>query len=224
MTIMLVEDDRDLAQTIIDYLELESIPCDYADNGVSALGLIQQNTYQVVVLDINLPRMDGFSVCEKLRAAGNDTPVIMLTAKDQLEDKLTGFKAGADDYLVKPFAMDELVARIRALSGRMSRQIRKLTVSDLSLDLDQNVVTRGNVSINLSPTGFKLLEALMRSSPKAVSKEELITSVWGDEGSDSNSLKVHIHKLRKDVDCGNNPPLIHTVKAFGYVLRADNAD
>ena len=98
MTIMLVEDDRDLAHTIIDYLELEHIHCDYADNGVSALELIRKNDYQVIVLDINLPRMNGFSVCGQLRAAGNDTPVIMLTAKDQLEDKLTGFKAGADDY------------------------------------------------------------------------------------------------------------------------------
>ena len=125
-TLLLVEDDFDLAGNIVDYLALEDFDCDHASNGVAALNFLDENEYAVVILDINLPRLDGLSVCEKLREKGNDTPVIMLTARDQLDDKLAGFAKGADDYLVKPFAMAELVARLQALSLRRSGQVKQL--------------------------------------------------------------------------------------------------
>lgn len=125
-TLLLVEDDMDLAGNILDYLALDNFVCDHASNGVAALNLIQTNTYAVVILDINLPRQSGLSVCQTLRQRGDVTPVIMLTARDQLDDKLTGFAAGADDYLVKPFAMAELSARLQALAGRRSNQAQKL--------------------------------------------------------------------------------------------------
>lgn len=224
MNVLLVEDDRNLASAVIDYLELDNIACDYADDGVRALEMLTDQDYRVIILDINLPRKDGFSVCESLRANGNQTPVIMLTAKDRLEDKLTGFRAGTDDYLVKPFAMDELVARVMALSERISRQVKKLSVADLELNLDQNMATRNGQLLKLSPIGIKLLIQMMRASPKPVSREQLIEQVWGDEGADFNTLKVHIHKLRRDIDPDRTSPLIHTVKSIGYALRADYAN
>ena len=224
MLVMLVEDGRNLADAIIEYLELDDIECDYADNGSSALELLEKSQHQVLVLDINLPRMDGLAVCENLRQNGNDIPIIMLTAKDQLQDKLTGFKAGADDYLVKPFAMDELVARIHALSSRVSRRVRKLMVADLTLDIDKKMATRNNRVLKLSPTGLKLLELLMSNSPRPVSRERLINSIWGTDNSDNNTLKVHIHKLRKDIDPKQNSPLIHTIQSEGYALRSPYAD
>lgn len=223
MLVLLVEDDKRMATTVAEFLDLEGIEVDFARDGVQAWELSQQNQYQVVILDINLPRLDGFSVCQRIRASGDDTPIIMLTAKDRLQDKLQGFEAGADDYLVKPFALDELVARIKALSGRLSRQVRKLTVADLEFNLDENRVSRQGRSLSLPPVSLKLLEVLMRASPKAVAKQQLIESVWGDEVEGSN-LKVHIHKLRKAVDSQGLPPLIHTAKALGYVIREPNAD
>ena len=223
MLVLLVEDDKRMATTVAEFLDLEGIDVDFARDGVQAWELSQQNQYQVVILDINLPRLDGFSVCQRIRASGDDTPIIMLTAKDRLQDKLQGFEAGADDYLVKPFALDELVARIKALSGRLSRQVRKLTVADLEFNLDENRVSRQGRSLSLPPVSLKLLEVLMRASPKAVAKQQLIESVWGDEVEGSN-LKVHIHKLRKVVDSQGLPPLIHTAKALGYVIREPNAD
>ncbi|WKD50179.1 response regulator transcription factor [Microbulbifer spongiae] len=219
MTVIVVEDDRALASTIIDYLEIENIVCDYASDGVNALDLIRANSYQVIVLDINLPRIDGLHVCKQLRASGNTTPIIMLTAKDKLDDKLNGFRAGTDDYLVKPFAMDELVARIRALSGRVSGQTTKISVGDLTLDLDQNIASRGERVLKLSPTAFKLLEILMRASPRVVSKQVLIHSVWGDNDTEVNNLKVHIHHIRKQVDQPEQAPLVHTIKPSGYVVK-----
>ncbi|PSW20775.1 DNA-binding response regulator [Photobacterium sanctipauli] len=224
MTILLVEDDRALARSIMEYLELEELTCDYADNGVGAIELTKSQHYQVIVLDINLPRLDGFSVCEQLRKSGNDTPIIMLTAKDRLEDKLTGFNAGTDDYLVKPFAMKELVARIKALSGRRSNQVKKLSVGELELDLSSKQAKRGETTIELSPTGFKILELLMRASPDAVSKETIVQEIWGDQALDSNNLKVHIHKLRKDIDSACEPAFIVTIKSVGYAIREPHAD
>ena len=222
MVILLVEDDRNLADAIIEYLDLEDIECDYANNGVLALELLETNRYDVLILDINLPRMDGLEVCKNIREFGNDVPTIMLTAKDLLDDKLAGFWVGADDYLVKPFAMDELVARVRALSTRISRQVKKLIVGDLVLNLDLGVASRGGTELKLPPINLKLLERLMRASPKPVSSECLIDSVWGYEGADRNTLKVHIHKLRQELSPNHSAPLIHTVKLVGYALRCDH--
>ncbi|PCK29899.1 response regulator transcription factor [Pseudoalteromonas piscicida] len=194
---ILVEDDRALAGNIIDYLELENITCDHASDGVFALNLLQHNEYDVVILDINLPRLNGLKVCETLRQAGVTTSIIMLTAQGQLEDKLAGFAAGSDDYLVKPFAMAELVARVQALSTRKSGQVRQLKQYNLTLHLDTKIVTIKDVSLKLAPTAFSILEALMRAYPSPISRTALLGKIWGDEQPDSNSLKVHIHHIRK---------------------------
>jgi len=220
--VLLVEDDLDLATTVIEYLDLESIDCDYAANGQAGLQLALENSYQVILLDINMPRMSGLNVCEALRKNGIDTPVLMLTARDTIEDKLAGFEAGTDDYLVKPFAMEELVARINALSQRRSGRSKKLTVADLQLDLSQKTVTRGKQNIELSPTSWAILETLMREAPKVVSRKELEQAVWQGDPPDSNALKVHLHRLRQKIDKPFPTPLIQTVPNHGFAIRIEN--
>jgi DNA-binding response OmpR family regulator len=218
---LLVEDDIDLAATVSSYLELEGIECDHAYNGPSGLELALKNHYDVILLDLMLPRMDGLSVCTKIREAGTDTPVLMLTARDTLEDKLEGFNVGTDDYLVKPFALEELVVRIHALKNRRSGAVHRLQVADLILNLTTHSASRNGVELKLSPTGWKLLETLARSTPKAVSRHDLERAVWQDDPPDSNSLKVHLFKLRKKVDEPFDRALVHTVSGFGFVLRDD---
>lgn len=217
--VLLVEDDIDLAATVSTYLELEGVNCDHAYNGPAGLELALHNSYDVILLDLMLPRMDGLSVCAKLREAGTDTPVLMLTARDTLDDKLEGFKVGTDDYLVKPFALEELVVRIQALKNRRSGAVHRLQVADLVLDLTAHIASRSGVELKLSPTGWKLLEVLSRSAPKAVSRQDLERAIWQDDPPDSNSLKVHLFKLRKKVDDPFDLQLIHTVTGFGFVLK-----
>jgi len=219
LTTLLIEDDLDLAQTVIDYLELESIACDHASNGLAGLQLLAEQEFDVLLLDLNLPRMDGLTVCEKLRQQGRDIPVLMLTARDQITDKLAGFSAGTDDYLVKPFELDELVVRIQALSRRRSGQVQLLRCGDLEMNLDTRVASRGGQRLKLSPTSWRLLEALLRASPAVVSKQKLEQAVWGDETPDSDSLKVHLFHLRKAVDGDADNKLIHTISGHGFVLR-----
>lgn len=226
--ILLVEDDVDLATTIIDYLELENLTCEHAANGIAGLQFIEQpgqTPFDVIILDMNMPRMDGLTVCKKLRAQGNKTPIIMLTARDTLADKLMGFEVGADDYLVKPFEMLELVARIRALSKRQSGQTDKFSIADFSANFAAKKATRNGHILHLSPTGWKLLELLMRKSPEVVSREQMSQAIWGEDAPDSNSLKVHLFKLRQQID-GNTEvnienstksshKLIHTIAGLG---------
>ena len=219
MNVLLVEDDFDLAETVIDYLSLESISCDYASNGMAGLQLLEQNSYDVVLLDLNLPRLDGLSLCERVRLGGDDTPVLMLTARDQLDDKLAGFEAGTDDYLVKPFELEELVVRIHALAKRRSGQVKLLRCGDLVMNLKERYVTRAGRPIKLSPIGWQLLETLLRASPESVSKQSLVASVWGEDPPDSNSLKVHIHNLRKAIDGAFSAPMLHTVTSHGFALK-----
>ncbi|WP_394242899.1 response regulator transcription factor [Vibrio astriarenae] len=222
LQLLLVEDDRDLATAVIDYFELESITCDHAANGVAGLNLIKQNQYDVVILDLNLPKMDGLEVCSHLRELGIDVPVLMLTARDTLDDKLEGFSSGADDYLVKPFALEELQARALVLSRRRSGQVSKVQVEDLTLDVKAQTATRGGEALKLSPTGIKLLTVLMRNSPDVISREKLMQAVWGDEQPDSNSLKVHMFNLRKSVDGESSVKLIHTITGQGFALRLES--
>lgn len=219
-TVLLVEDDLDLAATLIDYLVLDDIHCDHASNGVAGLNLIETNRYDVLLLDLNLPRMDGITLCQKVRQLGLDTPVLMLTARDQLDDKLEGFQAGTDDYLVKPFEMQELVVRVQALSKRRSGLVRRLRCADLEMNLTTHSLTRSGQAIALSPTGWTLLETLLQASPEVVSRDDLCRVVWGDEWPDSNSLKVHMFKLRKAVDEPFEIPLIQTVPGQGFVIRS----
>ena len=216
-TLLLVEDDMDLAGNILDYLALDNFVCDHATNGVAALNLIGDNAYAVIILDINLPRQDGLSVCQTLRQRGDTTPVIMLTARDQLDDKLTGFAAGADDYLVKPFAMAELSARLQALAGRRSNQAQKLEYAGLVFHRQSRQASYQQHALKLSPTAAILLEALLEQAPEPVSRTALIHAVWGDNAPDSNSLKVHIHALRKALS-GTTPLGVEAVSRVGFRL------
>lgn len=219
LNVLLVEDDLDLAQTVVQYLELEKINCDHASNGVSGLQLIRQYHYDAVLLDLNLPKLDGISVCQQLRKDGNDTPILMLTARDQLDDKLNGFKAGTDDYLVKPFELQELVVRIQALSRRRSGQVKLLSCGDLQMNLTEHSVSRAGQPIKLSPIGWRLLETLLRASPSVVSRQLLEEALWGDETPDSAPLKVHLFHLRKAIDAPFQHALLHTIAGHGFVLK-----
>ncbi len=219
MLLLVVEDVIDLAAGIIDFLEIEGIRSDHADNGESALRLIRQNLYDVIILDINLPKMSGLEVCEAMRTEGNETPVIMLTAMDTLKDKINGFTKGADDYLIKPFDMEELIVRCKVLAKRRSGQVTQMSVGSLIYKFSCNEVFREGKKLSLSPTGLKLLEVLIRASPSVVSRDKLISDVWGDEAPDSNSLKVHMFNLRKHVDADFNSKLLHTIPGKGFVLR-----
>lgn len=218
--ILLVEDNWDLAETIVQYLELEGMMCDHTASGEAGLNLAVENDYDVLLLDIMLSRMSGFDLCTELRKNGKDTPILMLTARDTLDDKLMGFKSGTDDYLVKPFDMPELIARIKALAKRRSGQATVLKILDLTLYLEKRQAFRGDRELILTPTGWKLLEILVRSSPAVVSRQKLLQTLWGDEIPESNSLKVHLHKLRRQVDAANEPSILHTISGHGYAIKA----
>jgi DNA-binding response OmpR family regulator len=217
--LLLVEDNLDLANTVIEYLEISGIVCDHASNGQTGLNLALSQHYDVILLDIMLPRLDGQQLCKQLREQGKQTPILMLTSLDALPDKLASFAMGADDYLVKPFELAELVARIRALSLRRSGQASRLQVADLTMDLSTRKVSRAGQELHLSPTCWTLLECLMRASPEPVGRERLEATVWGDEPPDSNTLKVHMHRLRKAVDKDFSQALIHTISGVGVQLR-----
>ena len=220
--VLLVEDDLDLATSVIEYLELEEMDCDFAANGQAGLELALANPPQVILLDINMPQMNGLEVCAALRQQGCDIPVLMLTARDTLDDKIHGFDAGTDDYLVKPFAMAELVIRIRALARRRSAQSRRLRLGDLELNLSEMSACRAGVLLQLSPIGWRIVETLMRRSPEVVSKRELELAVWQGEPPDSNALKVHLFRVRQKVDKPFEYPLIHTVPNYGFAMRDDH--
>jgi DNA-binding response OmpR family regulator len=219
LDILLVEDDYDLAATVVQYLELEAIRCDHASNGVQGLKLLQGHDYDALLLDLNLPKLDGLTLCRQLRDSGYDLPVLMLTARDQLQDKLDGFRAGTDDFLTKPFELDELVVRTRALARRRSGQTRILRYGELEMDLYKHEVSRAGRALKLSPTGWKLLEALLREAPAAVARQRLEAIVWGESLPDSNVLKVHIHHVRKAIDSGFPFSMLETVPSYGFALR-----
>ena len=220
---LLVEDNVSLAQTVIAYFDLEGIECDYASTGSQGLDLALSNDYQAILLDINLPRMNGLQVCEVLRNRGVDVPVLMLTARDSLADKLAGFDAGTDDYLVKPFELSELTARVKALAKRRSLLTQQLEVGPLFMDLSLKTACRHGQILSLTPTCWTLLEILMRESPNVVSREKLQNAIWkGSDLPDSNVLKVHLYKLRQQVDKPFSIKLIHTVVAHGFAIRVPN--
>ena len=220
---LLVEDNVSLAQTVIAYFDLEGIDCDYASTGSQGLDLALSNDYQAILLDINLPRMNGLEVCEVLRNRGVDVPVLMLTARDSLADKLAGFDAGTDDYLVKPFELSELTARVKALAKRRSLLAQQLEVGPLLMDLSLKTACRHGQILSLTPTCWTLLEILMRESPNVVSREKLQNAIWkGSDLPNSNVLKVHLYKLRQQVDKPFSTKLIHTVAAHGFAIRVPN--
>lgn len=220
INVLLVEDDLDLAATVMDYFELEAISCDHAANGIHGVQLIEQHSYDVLLLDLNLPKLDGLSICEKVRASGNDTPILMLTARDTIKDKVAGFSVGTDDYLVKPFELEELLIRTMALSKRKSGQVKTLAAGGISFDLTNASAWYQEQEIKLTPTTSKLLEKLMRHFPQPVAREALIQFVWGEQVPDSNSLKVHIHHLRKQLAKVEAELVIENQQGKGFVLKA----
>jgi DNA-binding response OmpR family regulator len=225
MRILVVEDNRDILTNILDYLTLKGYSVDCAQDGLSGLHLAATEHYDLIVLDIMLPGMDGYQLCQRLREdARSDTPIIMLTARDALDDRLKGLNAGADDYLLKPFALSELVARIEAILRRsQGSRKRRLQIGDLSYDLDTLQVRRGGQSLKLNPLGMKLLAVLMQRSPAVVRREALEEALWGDDCPDSDSLRSHIHQLRQVVDKPFDKPLLHTIHGVGYRL-AESGD
>jgi len=224
IAVLLVEDDFDLAEAVIGSLEIEGIVCDHAANGREGLRLALQNVYDALLVDVAMPRMDGLALCEALRKDGVSAPVLMLTARDALSDKIAGFTAGADDYLTKPFEMEELLARIRALSKRLSRQARKLEAGGLLMNLDTREAFREGEALHLSPTEWKLLETLLTHSPRVLARSRLEQAVWGDDLPGQSNLKVYLNRLRKKVDAPPWRPLIHTLPGVGVALRADDED
>lgn len=220
---LLIEDDKDLAPLIKEYLELEGITCDIAKTGVAGLQCAKSKnnlSYDCIILDLNLPTIDGLSVCKNLRTNHIYTPIIMLTARDKLNDKLAGFSAGADDYLCKPFEMEELIARIKALTARILYN-DELRCDDLIVNISTKTVLRGIKNINLTQIEFNILVYLLINSPKIVSKQKIIDKIWGDEPPESDSLKVHVHNLRKSIDGESRIKLIHTIPGHGYGVYAE---
>jgi DNA-binding response OmpR family regulator len=222
--ILVIEDHRDIAESILDFLEQRGFSVDYARDGITGLHLAVSNRYDAIVLDVMLPGLDGISLCRKLREqARRDTPVLMLTARDTLDDKIAGLDAGADDYLVKPFEVRELEARVRALlrrqRGALAREV--YTVGDLVLDTSTLQVTRAGRSLTLTPIGLKMLTVLMRASPGVVSRQQLEREVWGDLLPDSDTLRSHLYNLRKVIDKPFDRPLLHTLASTGYRVSDD---
>ncbi|GBD12491.1 Response regulator MprA [bacterium HR24] len=221
MRVLVVEDERRLAQVVRRVLEEEGHNVDLAYDGEEAISLAMDGSYDVIVLDVLLPKVDGVEVCRSLRRARVDIPVLMLTALDSIEDRVRGLDAGADDYLPKPFAFQELLARIRALGRRRvdPREPDRLQVGDLVLDLRRRRAERGGRAIELSPREFALLEFLMRNAGRVLSRSQILDHVWGyDFAPDSNLVDVYIAYLRRKVDKGHPRPLIRTVRGYGYMV------
>ena len=223
MRILLIEDQRDIAANIWDFLEHRGFVMDHAGDGASGLRMALDGNYDVIVLDLGLPKLDGLDLCRTLREAHRDTPVLMLTARDTLDDKLAGFAEGADDYVVKPFAMKEVEARIRALYRRGKQQGETLRLADLTLDPVNRVVERAGQRLPLTHAGFTLLEALLRRTPNLVRHAELANALWGENGGDIATLHTHLSVLRAVLDRPFATHLLHTVHGFGYRL-ADMPD
>jgi DNA-binding response OmpR family regulator len=222
MHLLLIEDNPDLVENLSDFFEAHGHTVDIAYNGLSGLRFAQEKTYDVIVLDLMLPGMDGLEVCARLRKEGRDTPILMLTARDTLNDKLEGFGSGADDYLVKPFALLELEVRLGALMrrGRGANPRQLLRVADLSFDPDRLRVERAGRRIELPPIPMRILALLIRRSPGVVRREELEREIWGEDPPDSDALRAHMHALRSAVDRGAKVALVHTVRSIGYQLAA----
>ena len=217
--VLIIEDHKDIAEMLYDYFERRDYELDYASDGRMGFNLASQNDYDIILLDLMLPQMDGLEVCKKLREESKVyTPIMMLTARDTLQDKITGLEIGADDYLVKPFEILELEARIKALMRRKGQiaQQEVLTVGDLELDTGTLEVKRSEHQIYLSPIGLKILTILMKESPKVVSRNQLEHEIWGDILPDSDTLRSHMYNLRKQIDKPFDQPLLQTIQSRGY--------
>ena len=227
MRILIVEDHPDILANLYGFLEPKGHVLDAARNGYAALALASENDYDVIVLDIGLPGLNGLELCQKLRGELSlATPVLMLTARDSLSDKVAGFDSGADDYLVKPFSLVELDVRLKALVRRSegrSAASNKLRFGELVFDPDIQQASRENQPVNLTRTGYILLHALLKAAPRIVSRATLEQAVWGEDRPDSDALRTHIHALRQALDKPFAYPMLLTVPGSGYRLALPDA-
>lgn len=225
MRILLVEDERNVAAFIKKGLEEEFYSVDVAEDGSEGLLMGTSSDYDLIILDVMLPGMNGIEICKKIRERDRRVPILMLTAVDSVESKVQGLESGADDYLTKPFAFSELLARIKALLRRAPDIVNELTIDNLRIDLLSRRVFRGGREITLTPKEFSLLEYLLRNNGRVLSRTQIIENVWGynfDPGS--NVVDVHIKFLREKIDSDTEKKLIHTIRGAGYILKAGDAD
>jgi DNA-binding response OmpR family regulator len=221
MRLLVVEDEQRMAALLEQGLEEEGHQVYVTRDGEQGLAAAQSSTFDVIVLDVMLPRMDGLTVARRLREAGNQTPILMLTARDKMTDVVKGLDIGADDYLTKPFSFDVLVARLRAVSrrGPIPRSVQ-LQFVDLCLDTATRRVTRHGHPVNLTRKEHSLLELLLRNAGRTVTRDTILESVWGsDSDVEENTLEAFVRLLRTKIDAGFEPKLIHTVRGIGYSLR-----
>jgi two-component system copper resistance phosphate regulon response regulator CusR len=226
MRILLVEDDPRIARFVSQALREQAYAVDVTDDGEDALYKAAVNDYDAVVLDVMIPGRDGFEVCRELRASGSNAPIIMLTARDAVRDRVAGLDSGADDYLTKPFEVAELLARLRALLRRGHVVLNELIIAaDLCIDTRAHAVTRGGRKIELTAKEYALLEYLARERGRVLTRAEIAEHVW-DENFDpfSNLIDVNINRLRRKIDDGFAAPLIHTRRGEGYMLAAPDED
>ena len=218
MRLLIVEDNPDIVANLYEFLEPRGFVLDHARTGHEGLQLARNGRFDAIVLDVMLPGMEGTALCRRLRKQLRQaTPVLMLTARDSLDDKLLGFASGADDYLVKPFLMAELEARIRALVRRSQGAMESvLTAGDLSFDVATYEVRRGGRQITLTPTGYKLLACLLQAAPRVVTRQELERAVWGEDPPDSDALRTHLHALRQAIDKPFDRLVIKDIPGVGY--------
>ncbi len=220
MRVLAVDDDMDIVSTLMDHLDINNIQADCAYSGRQALALFDDNEYDVIILDVMMPNGDGYSTCKALRRLGCTSPVLFLTARDTLDDKLAGFESGADDYLVKPFHMSELICRVKALAKRVSKQkISLLECGDLQIDIEQKWARRGGAELKLSPVHFKIIQTLMLQFPKLVTREQLTAELWGDNPPETDSLRSLMYQLRQILNKPFTRPILETVRGQGFRLK-----
>jgi DNA-binding response OmpR family regulator len=221
MAILIIEDEKKLVEVLKKALKIERYSVEVAYDGEEGLKKALKNNYSLIILDIMLPKKDGFTVCKELREHHIHTPIIMLTARGTVEDRVVGLDAGADDYLIKPFGLNELFARIRAVLRRRKNTDTDITkVADLEMDKKKHEVTRAGKKIPLTPKEYKLLDALMTNPGEAIKRRTLIDHAWGPDFKETNNeLNVHIRYLRTKVDSNKHKPLIHTIRGVGFVLK-----
>ncbi len=222
--VLVVEDDPDVRAALTRALSFEGYDVAVAEDGGRGLEAVRLDPPDVIVLDVMMPFVDGLETCRRLRARGDDTPILMLTALGDVSDRVDGLDAGADDYLAKPFALEELLARIRALLRRSVGDVSELLgFSDLEMNRGTRTVTRGGDPVPLTKTEFDLLEVLLRGGGRVATRDQIYREVWGfDFETSSNSLDVYVGYLRRKTEDGNRSRLIHTVRGVGYTLRDDS--
>jgi len=221
MSILIIEDEKKIVDILKIALKGERYSVDVAYDGEVGLEKAMKNNYSLILLDIMLPKKDGFTICKELRAHHIHTPIIILSARGTLEDRVIGLDLGADDYLIKPFSLNELFSRIRAVLRRRKTTDPDITkVANLVMDKKKHEVTRGGVVVHLTPKEYKLLDTLISNHGEAINRQKLIEHAWGPDFKETNNeLNVHIKYLRNKIDGKKNKPLIHTIRGVGFVLK-----